>query len=435
MDFVSIVIVNYNGAHHLRDCLDSLKSVDYPEDRFEVIVFDNGSTDDSIPVIKKTWPTVRIIENPSNIGFAPPHRIVSSLCKGDTLAFLNNDMKVDKKWIRKGIALLDPSDGVVCASSKILSWKGEHIDFYGGSLQYLGYADQLKDVTKENGGDILFPCGGSMFIKKDVFLEAGCFDDDYFAIFEDVDLGWRLWVMGYRVVMAPDSIVYHKGHGTLDSRKEEKKRFLMHRNALMTIIKNYDGEHLKKILPLALILAVKRALLFLGVEKKEFYFWEDRDFKHPPQNNYKEACLHLAALDDVFESFEKVMGKRADVQAKRKRDDSEIFPLFKDPFRNIMGYKEYLWEEVSLFGNFNLDAVFQCDEDYGKRVGEGIYQARETLESLIERIQRISFETNTPVSSDTDKRHLVRKFYKNLKEKGIGPTVKKAVDYLRRKLR
>jgi len=409
--------------------------VDYPKNSFEVIVFDNGSTDDSIPVIKKIWPAVRIIENPGNIGFAPPHRIASGLCKGDTLAFLNNDMKVDKNWLRKGIALLDPSVGVVCASSKILSWNGKHIDFYGGSLQYLGYADQLKDVTKENGGDVLFPCGGAMFIKKDVFLEAGCFDDDYFAIFEDVDLGWRLRVMGYRVVMAPDSIVYHKGHGTLDSKKEEKKRFLMHRNALMTIIKNYDAENLKKILPLALILAVKRALLFLGVEKKEFYFWEDREFTQPRQNNYKEACLHLAALDDVFESFEKIMGKRAEVQAKRKRDDSEIFPLFKDPFRNIMGYKEYLWEEVSLFGNFNLAAVFQCDEDYGKRVGEGIYQARKTLASLLKQIEKISSETNTPVSSDTDKKPLVRKFYKNLKEKGIGPTVKKTGDYLLKRLR
>jgi len=180
---------------------------------------------------------------------------------------------------------------------------------------------------------------------------------------------------------------------------------------------------------------VKRALLFLEVEKKRFYFWEHRDFTHPRQNNYKEACLHLAALDDVFESFEKVMGKRGEVQAKRKRDDSEIFPLFKDPFRNIMGYKEYLWEEVSLFGNFNLDAVFQCDEDYSKRVEEGIYQASKPLESLIDRIQKISVETNNPVSSDTDKKPLVRKFYKNLKEKGIRPTVKKTGDYLLKRLR
>lgn len=434
MDFVSIIVVNYNGAHHLEDCLGSLKAVDYPGDRFEVIVFDNGSTDDSIPIIRKTWPAVRIIENPRNIGFAPPHRIAAGLCKGDTLAFLNNDMKVDRQWIRKGIALLDPSDGVVCASSRILSWDGADTDFYGGSLQYLGYADQLKEIAGEDGGNILFPCGGSMFIRKDVFLEAGCFDDDYFAIFEDVDLGWRLWVMGYRVVMAPDSIAYHKGHGTLDSRKEEKKRFLMHRNALMTIIKNYDGENLNKILPLALILAVKRALLFLGVEKKEFYFWEDCEFRQR-QNNYKEACLHLAALDDVFESFEKVMGKRHEVQAKRKRDDSEIFPLFKDPFRNIMGYKEYLWEEAALFGSFNLEAVFGCREDYGKRVDEGIYHAGKTLESLTEQIRKMSSEAKVSVSPGTDERHLAGKFFRNLKAKGLGPTVKKTVDYLFGKLR
>ncbi|MBS1113101.1 MAG: hypothetical protein H6Q92_864 [Nitrospirae bacterium] len=434
VEFVSIIIVNYNGAHHLKDCLGSLNTLDYPQDRLEVVVFDNGSTDDSLHIIKKTSPSARIIENPGNLGFAPPHRIAAGLCKGDTLAFLNNDMKVDKKWIREGVSLLAPSRGIVCASSKILSWNGKHTDFHGGSLQYLGYADQLRDVPIKKGDDILFPCGGAMFIKKEVFLEAGCFDDDYFAIFEDVDLGWRLWVMGHRVVMATDSVVYHKGHSTLDSKKEEKKRFLMHRNALMTIIKNYDDENLKRILPLALILAVKRSLLFMGIDKKGFYFSETGEFKDSRPDNYKDACLHLAAMDDVFESFETLIKKRKDVQAKRKRDDSEIFPLFKDPFRNIMGYKEYLWEEASLFGYFNLDAVFRCDEDYGKRVEEGIYHARKTLGLLTTEIQKMSRETNKIAGSDTDRRRLAKKFYENLRGKGIGPTVKKTGEYLRRRL-
>ncbi len=283
MDSVSIIIINWNGAKHLEKCLRSINELDYPKESYEVIIFDNGSVDDSIDIIRKVCPGANILESRENIGFAPPHRIAAEAAKGDVLAFLNNDTRVDSRWIREGISVLDRPKGIVCSASKLMSWNGRHVEFNGGTLQYLGYADQLTANDLKPGDEILFPCGGAMFIYKDVFREADCFDDDYFAIFEDVDLGWRLWVMGYRVVMAPDSIVYHRGHSTLDSQKETKKRFLMHRNALMTIIKNYDDDNLRKILPLALTLAVKRALLFMNIDKKGFYFWEDQ----APQAGYR----------------------------------------------------------------------------------------------------------------------------------------------------
>lgn len=435
MEFVSIIILNYNGAHHLKDCLDSIQSLDYPKEKIEVIIFDNGSTDNSVSLVRKIYPSAVIIENPVNIGFAAPHMIAAKMSKGNVLAFVNNDMKVDKEWIKEGLSGLNPAEGIVCSSSRIMSWNGKHIDFNGGSLQYLGYADQLRDDKVRNGDYILFPCGGAMFIKKDVFIDSGGFDDDYFAIFEDVDLGWRLWIMGYRVVMATGSVAYHKSHGTLDTQKEEKKRFLMHRNALMTAIKNYSEENIKKILPIAFILAVKRALLFMGIDKRGFYFWEQLEFRGSRPDNYKEACLHLAAMDDVFESFEALTKKRKVVQERRKRDDEDVFRLFGDPFRNIMGYKEYLWEDVALFGHFNLHEIFKCSDDYEKRLNEGIHSARETLKRLTEKIQNMSYGTNTHDSPDRGTRLLVRKFYENLKEKGVRPTIKKAGDYLLRRLR
>lgn len=435
MEHVSIIIVNYNGAAHLKDCLGSLKAVDYPKDKLEVIVFDNGSTDDSLSIVRKIYPSATVIENPKNLGFAAPHRIASDIAKGDVLAFLNNDMKVDKRWLKEGSSLIDSSRGIVCASSKILSWNGKHTDFNGGSLQYLGYADQSKDASVTKGEDILFPCGGAMFIRKDAFTESGGFDDDYFAIFEDVDLGWRLRVLGHRVVMATESVVYHKGHATLDSKKEEKKRFLMHRNALMTIIKNYDDENLRKILPLAFVLAVKRALLFLGIDKKNYYFWEEHVSKGFRPDNYEEGCLHLAALDDVFSSFESLMKKRRTVQDRRKRDDRDIFPFFKDPFRNIMGYKEYLWDEVALFGRFHLDELFGCGEDYARRLDEGILHARKTIGALRDEIYKASRSERFEMNRKEDISSLARKFYSNLMQNGLGPTVKKTRNYLFKKMR
>ena len=430
MESVSIIIVNYNGSKHLEKCLSSINSLDYPSERFEVIVFDNGSKDNSLSAVKRVCPSATVLENPRNIGFAAPHRLAARVAKGNVLAFLNNDMRVDSKWLKEGVSPLNPSKGIVCSSSKIKTWEGKHVEFQGGSLQYLGYADQVKEADANNKEGILFPCGGAMFILKEVFLEAGCFDDDYFAIFEDVDLGWRLWLMGYRVVLAPDSIVYHRGHSTLDKQGQEKKRFLMHRNALMTIIKNYGDDSLRKVLPLALILAVKRTLLFMGINKQTFYFWEEQDSKVISPPNYEEGCIHLAALDDVFEAFPSLIKKRERVQKMRKRDDPEIFHLFKDPFRNLMGYTDYLLDEVSLFGHFSLDEVFHCKDDYKARLREGTYYAEKILQDLRTAIQNKAHDQKV-ITNETGKvRQLAGKFSKSLVQDGFGETLKKVAGYL-----
>jgi len=306
------------------------------------------------------------------------------------------------------------------------------VDSNGGSLQYLGYADQLKRSDGRKGEEILFPCGGAMFILKDVFEEVGCFDDDYFALFEDVDLGWRLWIMGYRVVMAPDSIVYHRGHGTFRTRRQVKTRFLMHRNALMTIIKNYDDENLMRILPVALILAVKRALLFMNIDKKAFYFWEDQDSRISVPAKFEEACLHLAAIDDVFEAFQSLTEKRTAVQSRRKRNDEDILTLFKDPFRNIMGSAEYLWDEVSLFGHFGLEKVFQCEEKYKERLDDGILHAQKILETLRGEISGLP-DVPFNMRNIQGKKHWARRFSKSLKEEGVAETFRKVARYFPQK--
>jgi GT2 family glycosyltransferase len=426
---VSIIIVNFNGEKHLKSCLSSICEVDYPPEKLEVIVFDNGSSDNSVQVIQKVYPAAVVLKSSKNIGFARPHRLAAQAAKGEILAFLNNDMKVDSQWIRRGVDLLALDKGIACSSSKIMNWRGTDVEFNGGSLQYLGYADQLKRSAAKSGEEVLFPCGGAMFIWKDVFEEAGCFDDDYFAIFEDVDLGWRLWIMGYRVVMAPDSIVYHRGHGTLRTRRQAKMRFLMHRNALMTIIKNYDNEHLMKVLPVAFILAVRRALLFMNIDKKAFYFWDDQDLHVSTPPNFEEACLHLAAIDDVFETFQSLKKKRKAVQGRRKRNDRDIFALFKDPFRNIMGSAEYLWEEVSLFGHFGLERVFQCEEQYKERLDEGIFHAQRILETLQKEIPELP-GIPSGMKNILDRKHPAKRFSKSLREEGFRETFRKVARHL-----
>ncbi len=432
---VSIIIVNYNGSQHLHDLFRSIRELEFPKEQLEVIFFDNGSADDSLEKISQEYPEARVLANAENLGFAPPHRIAAQKAKGEVLAFLNNDMKVHPRWVSEGLSYLKPDQGVVCAGSRILSWDGKSIDFSGGSLQYLGYAENFhKDIVKD-GAPVLFPCGGAMFISREVFLEAGCFDDDYFAIFEDVDLGWRLWIMGYKVVMARRSIAYHKGHATLDTRNEVQKRYLMHKNALVTIIKNYQDENLSNILPAALSLALKRALLFMGVDKRQFYFWEDNQGSISLTKNSIEGLLHLVVLDDVFGEYEHIAQKRALVQTRRILQDEEILGMFRDPLRNIMGFREYFWQETALTGSTGLHKLFQREEYYRENLQHGLGIARQELSRIRREIDRLTLTNPDLKTIKADQESLMKKFDRRRKEKGMVEALRDSFAYCLERVR
>ena len=240
---------NWNGRVHLETLLPSLLD----QGAGEIIIVDNGSADDSVRFLEENYPSVKILKNPVNMGFSQPNNLAAKAANGKILAFINNDMKAGSEWVSNGIRKLKTYD---CVSSRILSWDGKSIDFNGSSLQYLGYALQkntgdLLSSISDKGGEILFPCGGAMFIRKELFLESGGFDEDFFAIYEDVDLGWRLRVTGHRITLDGDSVVYHKGHATFQTQDNSRMRYLMHRNALLTILKNYADDTVKKVFPMA----------------------------------------------------------------------------------------------------------------------------------------------------------------------------------------
>ncbi len=358
---VTIITVNWNGRIHLQTLLPSLLD----QGAGEIIVVDNGSIDDSIAFLEKNYPSVQILRNPVNRGFSQPNNLAARIAKGEILAFINNDMKAHPKWISNGIRKLRDCD---CVSSRILSWDGKHIDFNGSSMQYLGYALQqdsgkLLSSISGLGGDILFPCGGAMFISKELFLESGGFDEDFFAIYEDVDLGWRLRVNGRRIVLDGESVVYHKGHATFQTQDNARMRYLMHRNALLTILKNYGDDAVKKIFPMAIMMAVRRAVRCSGVRKESFYLWEEAG--RALNSGDKAASIsnldslnHLVALDDTIKMLPKILEKRTIIQAKRKTGDEEIFSLFGDPLRHIVEDADYAYTEDRLLEILGLDLIF-----------------------------------------------------------------------------
>jgi hypothetical protein len=181
------------------------------------------------------------------------------------VAFLNNDMRVDRRWLSELVQPLRSDPDVVCAASKILSWDGKHIDFGGSAVNMLGFGYQEgwgePPSARSEARYVIAPCGGAMLVDRQVFFEIGGFDEDYFAFYEDLDLGWRLWVTGYKVVYAPRAVTYHIHHGWWGQVPSAKVTVLYQRNAMSTLVKNYDDENLARILPVALLLYLRRTYL------------------------------------------------------------------------------------------------------------------------------------------------------------------------------
>jgi GT2 family glycosyltransferase len=188
------------------------------------------------------------------------------MARGEYIAFLNTDMRVDKQWLRELVNPCLSESDVVCTASKILDWEGKTIDFADAAMNFMGWGCQphigsrrLQRFTHDK--DVLFACGGAMVIRRDLFLEIGGFDAEHFAYFEDVDLGWRLRLLGYKVRLAARAITYHRQHGSWGSVSDAKKIVLYERNALRNLIKNYDETSLARVLPAALLLLLQRAYL------------------------------------------------------------------------------------------------------------------------------------------------------------------------------
>ena len=349
-------MLNYNGLRHLETCFTSLLALDYPKDRLELMLVDNGSTDGSLDFMRGRFPSVRLVETGSNLGFAAGNDYGAERATGEYVAFLNNDTRVEPNWLRELVnsLLAGEEQGVVCTSSLMLDWDGKTIDFYSGAVNFHGFGFQPSyglpvDAVRPEPRELLFACGGSMLIKRDVFLHVGGFDPDYFAFFEDVDLGWRLWLLGHRITLTPSAITYHRHHGTATGLAAHHRwQVIYERNALYTIYKNYEQANLDAILPAALLLLGQRVVRFMelgGVQMSDYDFTQQ--VRNPKlalersegsqipntDNIHRNAVATLLAAEEFRANIDKMTPKREWLQANRKRSDEELFARFGQPGR------------------------------------------------------------------------------------------------------
>lgn len=358
MPTITVVVVNYNGKDLLAPCFESLERQSYDADRVEIILIDNASTDGSVQLVRRDFPQIRVIINDANVGFSPAINQAAKLANGEYLALLNNDAEADPNWLANAVMYLQSHPEVGCVGSLILREDGETIDYSGGEMAFngMGYAHMNAQKVGANHSyaqKTLFASGGAMLVPTELYLGVGGFDESYFAFFEDVDFGWRLWVLGHEVHFLPTSKVRHRHHGTIKRFGYARERYLLERNALATIFKNYGDDLLARTLPGAVLLTMMRGLSDLGdrdglpdlaiTEVAEDI--DADDFTIPAI-----TAAHLAAMRDFGRDLPLLQAKRSAIQSMRLREDDEILPLFKKALRPNVDGREYLevWEAVKI---------------------------------------------------------------------------------------
>ncbi len=249
---IAVVILNFNGEAHLRRFLPSV--VAHTPVWVDIIVADNGSTDGSCDVVRSEFaPRVELLEMERNYGFAEGYNRALRELRHDIFILLNSDVEVTHGWVEPLVEPLVESSvvggdlAVVGAKLRSLSEpaKFEYAGAAGGYIDYLGYpfcrGRVLSVIDSDDGQyddacDLFWVSGAAFACRGELFHRAGGFDGDFFAHMEEIDLCWRLQLMGYRIRIEPRSVVYHLGGGTLNV-ESPRKTMLNHRNNLAMLFK------------------------------------------------------------------------------------------------------------------------------------------------------------------------------------------------------
>lgn len=238
---ISVVLVSYNSARWLAECLDALAAQTYPAR--ELIVVDNASTDDSARLLAQQFPHLRLIVNRVNVGFAAGTNLGIRLAQGAAVATLNPDTRVEPDYLERLAApLADPRVGA--SAPLMLSMENPgRVDAAGIRIDPLGFAwnrgaGQAARAF-QTPGRVFGACGGAALYRRAMLDEVGLFDEDFFAFYEDADLAWRAHRAGWQTQFVPGARVYH-AHGASFGRVSPRKTYLLSRNRWWTVMKNSD---------------------------------------------------------------------------------------------------------------------------------------------------------------------------------------------------
>jgi len=274
MTSTAIVILNWNGVEFLQRFLPSVvENSNYEGVR--IIVADNGSIDDSLEEVHRSFPQVETIELGKNYGFSEGYNRALEHIDCEYFLLLNSDVEVPYGWLEPLVSFLDQNPGVAAVTPKILDYSYrnnfEYAGAAGGYIDKYGYPfcrGRIFDCIEEDKGQyesitpVFWGSGACLLLRSDLFRRSGGLDKDFFAHMEEIDLCWRLKRMGYEIVYHPGSHVWHVGGGTLP-KSNPVKTFLNFRNNLFLLYKNLPAGKRRYILFIRTILDLVSAVRFL----------------------------------------------------------------------------------------------------------------------------------------------------------------------------
>jgi hypothetical protein len=278
---VVIVIPHCNGRDILLRCLDSLQHDGY--DKKRVLLVDNASTDGSVQEAQQAYPALEVLSLQRNLGFSGGVNAGIRSVEAEIIVLLNNDTVVTPGWLEPLVSALTGGDQIAAVQPKLRSFYSQELFDYaggaGGEIDRWGYpfcwgrifTTREPDAGQYNTARNIFWASGSASAwRRSAVMDAGLLDEDFFAHMEEIDLCWRLHLMGYEIRYEPASTVYHCSGGTL-GEEAFRKKFLNHRNSWVVLLKNYRWGNVLKTLPLRIVLdliTIPYALLVWGDLKR-----------------------------------------------------------------------------------------------------------------------------------------------------------------------
>jgi GT2 family glycosyltransferase len=313
MPKVAIIILGYNSTRHLDDCLRSLLALDYPREDYQIFFFDNASADDSVNYIQNKFPQVKVIVNEQNLGFAAGNNKAADyvLKLGfDYLMLINDDTISQPDFLGKLVEVAAKDEQIGAVQARLMLYNNKtKINSLGNQIHYLGFGFSLGANQEFKGSlepwEITYGSGAALLIKRQVIAKIGLFAPDFFMYHEDLDFGWRLHLAGYKILIVPAAVIYHK----YQFAKSIKQYYWMERNRFICLLENYKLGTLILIGPA--LLAMEIGLFLFSLKSG---FWREK---------LKAYAWFLHA-----KNWQRISEARRAKRAIRVKGDGEVVKMF-----------------------------------------------------------------------------------------------------------
>ncbi len=330
---VSVIIVSLKGRKLLEQFLPSVLGMKYRP--MEVILVDNASNDGSVEFVRDRYPQVKIVVNEENLGTAEGGNSGLPAAKGKYVFWISNDMEMDPDMLTYLVetASSNPTIGIcTCKMRRILpdGTKLNVIDSVGASMDIFGTpaARGINEVDKgqwDFPADVFFSFGGALLIKRSVLEQIKGYDPRIFTLGDDIDICWRVLLLGYRVVADPRAVLYHRVSVTLGKYfSRSNKRFLAERGAWIGMLKNYSGRTLAFVVPSYLVILTGEVVFLILAGKGEM-----------GKASIKAVIWNLRNLPET------IIDRRV-VKANRRVTDRELRRLMLPGCQKIRVFQDYL---------------------------------------------------------------------------------------------